>query len=79
MDRRVWKLAIPSVGTPSSSSLEWDRLCPSGSCRERFRRYTPVKMMRKPQSREMVLTASVVLNPWNRIKEAQSVAVVKVT
>jgi hypothetical protein len=53
--------------------------CPSGSWRERFRRYTPVKMMRNPQSSEMVLTASVVLNPLKRMKEAQRVAVVKVT
>jgi hypothetical protein len=36
-------------------------------------------MIRNPQSKEMVLTASVVLNPWKRMKEAHSVAVVKVT
>lgn len=79
IERRVWKLAMPSVGTPSSSSFEFTMVCPSGSCRERFRRYTPVKMTRNPQSRDMVLTASVVLNPLKRMKEAQRVAVVKVT
>jgi hypothetical protein len=52
---------------------------PSGSSRERFRRYTPEKMMRKPQRSEMVLTAEVVLNPWKRRKEAMRVQVVKVT
>lgn len=35
--------------------------------------------MRKPQRREMVLTGSVVLKPWKRMKEAHRVAVVKVT
>lgn len=35
--------------------------------------------MRKPQSREMVFTAEVVLKPWKRRKEAMSVQVVKVT
>jgi hypothetical protein len=38
-----------------------------------------MKMMRKPQMREMVLTAEVVLKPWNRIAEAMIVAVVKKT
>jgi hypothetical protein len=36
-------------------------------------------MMRKPHRREMVFTGSVVLKPLKRMKEAQSVAVVKVT
>jgi len=36
-------------------------------------------MMRNPQRREIVLTASVVLKPPKRIKEAVRVAVVKVT
>lgn len=78
IDRRVWNPAIPSVGTPSSSNFELSS-CPSGSCREMFKRYTPEKIIRKPQSSEMVLTASVVLNPLNRMKEAQRVAVVNVT
>jgi hypothetical protein len=38
-----------------------------------------VKVTRKPQRRERVLTGSAVLKPWNRMKEAQRVAVVKVT
>ena len=36
-------------------------------------------MTRNPLIRERVLTASVVLKPLKRMKEAQSVAVVKVT
>jgi hypothetical protein len=36
-------------------------------------------MVRKPQRREMVLTASVVLKPRKRMKEAVRVQVVKVT
>ena len=38
-----------------------------------------MKVTRKPQMRESVLTASVVLKPLKRINEAQSVAVVNVT
>jgi hypothetical protein len=38
-----------------------------------------VKIVRKPQRREMVLTASVVLKPRKRMKEAMRVKVVKVT
>lgn len=38
-----------------------------------------MKMTRNPQSREMVLTASVVLKPPNRTNDAVMVAVVKVT
>lgn len=38
-----------------------------------------MKMMTKPQRRESVLTASVVLNPWKRMAEAIMVAVVKKT
>jgi len=52
---------------------------PSGSSRERLSRYTPVKIVRNPQRREMVFTASVVLKPLKRIKEAIRVKVVKVT
>jgi hypothetical protein len=52
---------------------------PLGSSRERFSRYTPAKIVRKPQRREMVLLASTVLKPWKRMKEAMRVNVVKVT
>jgi hypothetical protein len=38
-----------------------------------------VKVTRKPQIKDRVLTGSVVLKPLNRMKEAQSVAVVNVT
>ena len=38
-----------------------------------------MKMTENPHSSEMVLTAPVVLNPWNRIAEAIIVAVVKKT
>jgi hypothetical protein len=38
-----------------------------------------MKMMRKPHSSEMVLTASVVLKPWKRMADATMVAVVKKT
>jgi len=55
------------------------RCLPSGSSLDRLRRYTPVKMMRKPQRSEIVLIASVVLKPWKRMKEASSVKVVNVT
>ena len=55
------------------------KFSPSGSSRLKFSRYTPVKMVRKPQSKLIVLTASVVLKPRNRIKEAVRVKVVKVT
>jgi len=36
-------------------------------------------MTRKPHNRDMVLIAEVVLNPLKRMKDAQRVAVVKVT
>jgi hypothetical protein len=36
-------------------------------------------MMRKPQRREIVFTADVVLKPWKRRDEAARVHVVKVT
>lgn len=68
-------LEIMSVAIPSG----WLGFRLSGYVRERLRRYTPVKMTRKPQRREMVFTESAVLNPLNRIKEAHNVAVVKVT
>ena len=38
-----------------------------------------MKIVRKPQRREMVLMASVVLKPRKRMKEARRVKVVKVT
>lgn len=38
-----------------------------------------MKMMRKPQMSEMVLTPPVVLKPWNRMALAMMVAVVKKT
>ena len=38
-----------------------------------------MKMTRKPHKSDMVFTASVVLKPLKRMKEAQSVQVVKVT
>jgi hypothetical protein len=44
-----------------------------------FRRYTPMKMIKKPHRRETVLVPPVVLNPWNRMAEAIRVDVVKNT
>jgi hypothetical protein len=79
MLRRVWKPETISVPAASKPPRPATSLCPWGSPRERFRRYTPVKVTRKPQSNESVLTGSVVLKPLKRMKEAQSVAVVKVT
>lgn len=38
-----------------------------------------MKVTKNPQSKESVLTGSLVLNPVKRINEAQRVAVVKVT
>jgi hypothetical protein len=38
-----------------------------------------MKMIANPQSREIVLAAPVVLNPWNKMAEAIIVAVVKKT
>ena len=55
------------------------RFSPSGSSRLKFSRYTPVNIVRKPQSKLMVLTASVVLKPRKRMKDAVRVNVVKVT
>ena len=52
---------------------------PWGSVREKLRRYTPENITRKPQSNDIVLIAEVVLNPLNRMNDAQSVAVVNVT
>lgn len=69
---------MPSVGTPSSIRPFRSRR-PSGSPLERLRRYTPVNITRNPHSKDIVFTASVVLKPRKSIKEAQSVAVVKVT
>lgn len=36
-------------------------------------------MIKKPHRRETMLTPSVVLNPWKRMKDAVRTAVVKVT
>lgn len=69
---------MPSVGMPSLKLFPRVRL-PSGSSRERLRRYTPENITRNPQRREMVFTAEVVLKPRKRRKEAMSVQVVKVT
>lgn len=68
----------PSVG---GASIKWlpNALRPSGSSRERFRRYTPENMMRKPHRSEIVLTADVVLKPWKRRNDAMRVQVVNVT
>lgn len=52
---------------------------PSGSPREIFKRYTPVKITKNPLRRDKVLTASEVLKPPYKTNEAQSVAVVNVT
>jgi hypothetical protein len=38
-----------------------------------------MKITENPHSKEIVLTAPVVLNPWNKIAEAMMVAVVKNT
>jgi hypothetical protein len=75
---RVGKPEMPSVGGASEKRLPKVFL-PSGSSRERFRRYTPEKMMRKPQSNDIVFTGDVVLKPWNRRKDAIRVQVVNVT
>lgn len=69
---------MASEGGPSVKR-EPNALLPLGSSRERFKRYTPEKMMRKPQSRDMVLTADVVLKPWKRRQEATRVQVVNMT
>lgn len=78
MLRLVGKPEMASDGGPS---VKHDPSCllPLGSSRERLRRYTPEKMMRKPQRSEMVFTAEVVLKPWKRRHDATSVHVVKVT
>ena len=44
-----------------------------------LRRCTPKKVTMKPQRRETVLVALVVLNPWKRIREAMMVDVEKPT
>ena len=68
----------PSVGNPDSG------LC--GDARRAFAFLsamliiqTPKKMVKKPQRSDIVLTTSVVLKPWKRIKEASRTAVVNVT
>jgi len=78
MLRRVGKPEMASDGAPSVN-CEPRCLLPLGSSRERLRRYTPEKMMRKPHRREIVFTADVVLKPWNKRKDATSVHVVNVT
>jgi len=42
---------------------------------ETLRRWTPRKVTTKPARRDAVFVPEVVLNPWNRIKEAVMVAV----
>jgi hypothetical protein len=69
----MMSVAIPSLSAPLII------LRPSGSDREIFRRYTPVKITKKPLRRDNVLTASEVLKPPYKMKEAHRVAVVKVT
>lgn len=69
---------MASDGGPSVNREPSDWL-PLGSSRERLRRYTPEKIIRKPQRRDTVLTVDVVLNPWNKRHEATRVHVVKVT
>jgi len=69
---------MASEGGPSVKREPY-ALLPLGSSRERFNRYTPEKMMRKPQRREMVLTADVVLKPWKRRQDAMRVQVVNMT
>lgn len=78
MLRRVGK---PEMASEGGASENWEPrfLLPLGSSRERLSRYTPEKMMRKPQSRDIVFTAEVVLKPWKRRHEAMRVQVVKVT
>lgn len=53
--------------------------CGGSGLRLMLSKKTPMKMMRKPQRSEMVLTASVVLKPWKRMADAVMVAVVKKT
>jgi hypothetical protein len=85
MLRLVPNAVNESVGM--ASSKPWCRppegapanVCPSGSSRERFKRYTPEKMTRKPQRREIVFTGSEVLKPLKRMNEAHRVNVVNVT
>jgi hypothetical protein len=43
--------------------------------RERFKRWTPRKVTMNPARSVTVLVPSVVLNPWNRIRDATIVAV----
>ena len=69
---------MASEGGPSVKR-EPNALLPLGSSRERFKRYTPEKMMRKPHNSDNVFTASVVLKPLNRMRDAKMVAVVKKT
>jgi hypothetical protein len=42
-------------------------------------RYTPMKMIKKPQSSDTVLVPPGVLKPWKRIADAIKVDVVKKT
>ena len=49
--------------------------CALSGRRERLSRWTPKNVTAKPHSRETVLLPSVVLMPWNRIKDATRVAV----
>jgi hypothetical protein len=44
-----------------------------------LRRCTPRNVTMNPQRRDSVLVASVVLNPWKRMRDATTVAVEKPT
>jgi hypothetical protein len=78
-DRRPWRLSRGFIRPPSSA--EWCPFWWSGGSgwRERFKMWTPRKVTANPESREIVLVASVVLKPWNKIKDATTVAVEKPT
>lgn len=69
-------MSVPMASEPPRPATRW---CPFGSDLERLSKYTPVKVTKKPQIREIVLTVSVVLKPPKRMNEAQRVAVVNVT
>jgi hypothetical protein len=86
MLNRVAKAVRLSVGIADSSKPpcrpgpdEPSKVSPTGSFLDRFNRYTPEKMIKKPQRSDNVFVASVVLNPLNMMNDAHRVAVVKVT
>ncbi len=78
MLRRVGNPLIASLGMPSDIAFPCE-FEPFGSSRERLSRYTPEKIIRKPQRSESVFTAEAVLKPWKRRHEAMRVHVVNVT